>query len=99
MPPDSLPAAADPEARQGQCNEARAAHRLQAGAGILLHPSRFEPCGLAPMDAMRYGTLPLVRRTGGLTDLVIGADSATAVLGQRPAFRLPMRAARICASR
>ena len=50
------------------------AHRLLAGADMLLHPSRFEPCGLAPIYAMRYGTLPIVRRIGGLADSVVDAD-------------------------
>jgi len=44
--------------------------RLQAGADILLHGSRYEPCGLAHKIAMRYGALPVVRRTGGLADTV-----------------------------
>jgi starch synthase len=49
------------------------AHRLLAAADILLHPSRFEPCGLVPIYAMRYGTIPVVRRSGGMADSVTDA--------------------------
>jgi len=59
-------------------------HRIMAGADILLGPSRYEPCGLTHMYALRYGTVPVVRATGGFEDTIQPFDSRT---GQGNGFK------------
>ncbi|HEX9294604.1 MAG TPA: glycogen/starch synthase [Polyangiaceae bacterium] len=60
-------------------------HRIEAGADLFLMPSRFEPCGLNQMYSQRYGTLPIVRATGGLDDTVEQCDETT---GEGTGFKL-----------
>ena len=62
----------------------RLAHLLEAGADIFLMPSKYEPCGLNQMYSMRYGTVPVVRATGGLADTVEEFDPTT---GKGTGFR------------
>jgi len=64
----------------------RLAHRVMASGDILLHPARFEPCGLTQLYGMRYGTLPVVRSTGGLRDTVVAATDRSIRRGMATGF-------------
>ena len=67
--------------------EEKLAHLIQAGADFILVPSRFEPCGLTQLCALRYGALPIVSRVGGLADTVIDANEAATAAGVATGFQ------------
>jgi starch synthase len=55
----------------------RLAHKIEAGADLFLMPSKYEPCGLNQIYSLKYGTIPVVRATGGLEDTIVPYDPAT----------------------
>ena len=62
-------------------------HLLQSGSDTIVIPSRFEPCGLTQLYGLRYGCIPIVARTGGLTDTVIDANDAALSAGAATGFQ------------
>jgi starch synthase len=62
------------------------AHQIEAGSDVFLMPSRFEPCGLNQMYSLRYGTVPIVRRVGGLADSVVDTNHETLAAGTATGF-------------
>jgi starch synthase len=62
------------------------AHLIQAGSDLFLMPSRFEPCGLSQFCSMRYGTVPIAHRTGGLADSVVDTQPRTLADGTATGF-------------
>lgn len=62
------------------------AHQIEAGADMFMMPSQYEPCGLNQLYSLKYGTVPVVRKTGGLADTVVDANPQTVAAGVATGF-------------